>query len=433
MNKQILRLALPSIVSNIVVPLLGIMDLTIAGHLGATAFIGAVAVGAMMFNFTYWNFGFLRMGTSGMTAQAFGNGDMREAANVLLRSVLLAVAIGVVIVAFQYPLRWLLLWAISPEADVYGLASSYFAVCVWGAPALLATLGMSGWFVGMQNSVYPMAVSIAVNVVNIIVSLVCVFPFGMGFIGIAVGTLVAQWCGFILSAVLVLRVMRQSGIKSVRAGRKLLAGLGRFFRINSDIFLRSLCLMLVTLFFTSAGARSGNLTLAVNALVMQMFVLFSYFIDGFAFAGEALVGRYAGAGDAAKLRECVIRLFAWGCVVMAAFSVAYGACGDLVMRLLTDDAAVVAEAARYRWWAVAIPVAGMAAFVWDGIYIGLTATRRMLASLAVASAVFFATYYGLALFDTCLAPNTRLWTAFILYLATRGIVQTALYRKIRLS
>lgn len=424
MNRQILHIALPSIVSNIIVPLLGLMDLAIAGHLGATAFIGAVSVGATMFNLTYWNFNFLRMGTSGMTAQAYGAGDFGEAFRILLRSTMLAVAIGLAIMALQYPLRWLLLYAISPGEEVYQYVLTYFGICIWGAPAILSTLGISGWFLGMQNSVYPMAVSISVNVVNIVVSLLCTFTFGMGFAGIAVGTVSAQWVGLLLSLLLLRRMIRRKSVPVSVRFAEVLSGLGRFFRVNSDIFLRSLCLMLVTLFFTASGARSGDLTLAVNALIMQLFMLYSYFMDGFAFAGETLAGRYAGERNAMALRHCALRLFMWGSLVMLIFSTAYATMGDTIMPLLTDDAAVLAEAPAYRWWASVIPIAGMAAFIWDGIYIGLTATRQMLAALLVATAAFFAIYYGLDVLPLGMSPNQRLWTAFIVYLASRGVVQT---------
>lgn len=429
MNKQILRLALPSIVTNIVVPLLGLLDLTIAGHLGATAFIGAVTVGAAMFNFTYWNFGFLRMGTSGMTAQAFGRNDMVGAVIVLQRAALLGFMLGLIIIILQLPLQWLLLFLIGPGAEVRRLAEEYFAVCVWGAPAMLATMSLSGWFLGMQNSVYPMVVSITVNLLNIAVSLACVFLLGMGFRGIAVGTMVAQWGGLLLALALLWHFKEKRGLPFGRLSLRM-QGLGRFFRVNSDIFLRSFCLMLVTLFFTSAGARSGDLILAVNALVMQLFTLYSYFMDGFAFAGEALAGKYAGAGDRKGLHRCISFLFAWGLAVMAVFAMVYGGLGNRVMALLTDDVAVLATASVYRWWATAIPVAGFAAFLWDGVYVGLTATRHMLAALLVATVGFFAVYYGL---DWMASPegfiadaNNRLWIAFISYLLLRGIVQTLL-------
>lgn len=428
MNRQILRIAVPSIVSNIVVPLLGLMDLTIAGHIGETAFIGAVSVGATMFNLTYWNFGFLRMGTSGITAQAFGRKDNVDILLTLSRSVFLAVAIGVAIIALQYPLSRLLLLAISPSDEVQRLVIDYFGICVWGAPAILATMSISGWFVGMQNSVYPMTVAIVVNVVNIVVSLLCVFAFDMGFIGIAAGTLAAQWAGFLLSLVMARKMLARHAIAAVIELRKVVSHLGGFFKVNGDIFFRSLCMMSVVLFFTSAGARSGDTILAVNALIMQLFIIYSYFMDGFAYAGEALVGRYYGERNYTDLGRCVKRLFLWGVVVMSMFSIAYTVSGSGIMRLLTDDVEVVACAAEYRYWAALVPVAGMAAFIWDGVFVGLTATRQMLLTLFLSTLFFFVIYFFCVNF-TNVKSNDILWLSFISYLASRGLTQTVIYSK----
>ena len=432
MHRRIFAIAVPAIVANIVVPLLGLLDLAIAGHIGATAMIGAVAVGATMFNLTYWNFGFLRMGTSGMTAQAFGRNDRMDCASLFVRSSIVATAIGMAIVVLQVPLRELLLSAIEPSSNVRVLVVRYFGICVWGAPALLATMSISGWFVGMQNSVYQMIVSISVNVTNIIASLLLVFVFDAGFVGIAVGTLIAQWVGALLAFALAVRLARRHGLPQFRVSRDSFAGMGRFFKINTHIFLRSLCMMAVMLFFTSAGARSGDTVLAVNALIMQLFVVYSYFMDGIAYAGEALCGRYYGEGNRGMLRASVRGLFVWGVVVMCLFSAVYTIGGGALTRLLTTDATVVAAFSDYRMWAGAIPIAGMAAFVWDGVFIGLTATRQMLMSLAFSSAMFFAAYFGIvACVSTDIgSANNVLWLAFVVYLASRGIAQTVLYRRI---
>ena len=431
MNRRILQLALPSIVSNIVVPLLGLMDLTIAGHLGATAFIGAIAVGAMMFNLTYWNFGFLRMGTSGMTAQAFGRGDTAEAFRVLVRAATLGTLLGLAIIVLQFPLQWLLLLAIGPSPEVTELARSYFYICVWGAPAMLATMSLSGWFLGMQNSVYPMTVSIFVNILNITASLACVFLLDMRFLGIPTGTLIAQWTGFLLNIAFCLRIMRRYSIPLPFHLDGILRDMRKFFSVNSDIFLRSLCMMLVMLFFTAAGARSGKTTLAVNAVIMQMFTLYSYFMDGFAYAGEAIAGKHVGAGNRKGLTDTVKALFLSGSGVMLAFTLLYGLAGNQVMGLITDDADVLHHASHYRLWSAAVPVAGMAAFIWDGIFIGMTASRQMLTTVFLASASFFVLYFGVH--QIIPDPNNRLWLAFITYLAIRGIIQLLIYRRMLLK
>lgn len=418
MNKSILKIAVPAILSNVIVPLLGLVDLTIAGHIGDAVTIGAVSVGATMFSLTYWNFGFLRMGTSGLTAQAYGARDRRQMSVMLFRSVALALLLGIAIVALQSPIRWLLLAAISPSEAVHTHASQYFSIIIWGAPATLATMSLTGWFIGMQNSTYPLAVSMVVNAVNIVCSLCFVFAMRLGFIGISLGTLAAQWCGFILSAFFAARMMRKETLGYAPRVEEMLRGLGRFFSVNRDIFLRSLCVMAVMLFFTATGARSGNMTLAVNALFMQLYLLYSHFMDGFAYAGEALVGKYAGAADKHSLRRCVSHLFAWGWSLAAIFAFAYGVFNHEVMSLFSDKPEVVAFAAAYRWWIALAPIAGMAAFIWDGVFVGLTATRQMLLSLAGATAVYFTIYFLFPLADA----NDCLWTAFLAYLTVRGVI-----------
>lgn len=424
-DRDILAIALPAIVANVTVPLLGLLDVGIAGHLGMAKYIGAVAVGAMMFNLVYWNFGFLRMGTSGLTAQAYGRGDRQAQAQVLKRAVTLGATIGMAVIILQVPLRQLALWLIGPSAQVVELATIYFSIGVWGAPALLTSMAIKGWLLGMQDSRSPMVISIGVNVVNIVVSLLAVYALGLGFKGIAIGTLVAEWSGL---AGAVLLVARRHPWLSSMLSRCTASGTGsiaRFFSVNSHIFLRSFLLMTVTLFFMSVGARSGDVTLAVNALIMQLFTLFSYFMDGFAFAGEALVGKHAGKGDRSAVRVTVRRLMLWGLVVASVYSLAYAVCPHLIFSLLSSDTAVVSTAMSYRWWATAIPLMGMAAFVWDGVYIGLTWTRGMLISMAVACAVF----YGLFALLPPTLGNNRLWLAFITYLGMRGLVQSIVYSR----
>lgn len=424
MNREILRIALPAVVANITIPLLGLLDTAIAGHLGDATMIGAIAVGSMMFNLVYWNFGFLRMGTSGMTAQAYGAGDHRGAARLLQQSVILALTIALLIVVLQAPLRWLGLVTISPSDDVHALASTYFNIVVWGAPPTLMMMSIKGWLLGMQHSRGAMYVSIWVNVANIIASLVAVYGMGMGFVGIAVGTLLAQWLGLAYALWLVLRKFR--AVVTLIDWRQTLhlRGSRRFFSVNADIFVRSTLLMVANLFLVSVGARSGDLILAVNALMQQLNSLFAYFMDGIAFAGEALVGKYYGARRPVRLRLCVRQLWVWASVLTALFMLLY-AFPQPLFSMLTDDAPVRAAAMHYRWWCALLPLCGAAAFVWDGVFIGLTYTRGMLWAVAVADVLFFVLYFVLP--DEL--GNHRLWLAFVTYLAMRGIVQTVLYMR----
>jgi MATE family multidrug resistance protein len=424
-DKAILQLAVPSIISNITVPLLGLVDLAITGHLGdggRQAYIAAISVGTMIFNIIYWLMGFLRMGTSGMTGQAYGARDGGGVRLLLRRSVTVALVIAGTFLVLQWPLREAALAIIHPSAVVRPLAATYFNIVIWGAPAMLTLYSLNGWFIGMQDTRVPMVVAILQNVVNIVASLTFVFGLGMKIEGVALGTLVAQWSGVVVAAWLARRKVSDGGNGVGGAyGDKTLYSWGRFFTVNRDIFLRTLCLVAVNLAFTSVGAREGDLLLAVNTLLMTFYTLFSYVMDGFAFAGEALAGKSYGAGDRVGLKAVVRALLVhWGLPLALLFTLLYVVGGRLLLHVLTDDAAVIAAAATYAPWTWLIPIAGFAAFVYDGIFIGITATRGMLLSSFVASLSFF------LIIAVALATgfsNHFLWLAFIAYLALRGGMQ----------
>ena len=426
-NKQILHIALPSIVSNITVPLLGLVDVAIVGHLGSAAYIGAIAVGGMTFNVIYWIFGFLRMGTSGMTSQALGRRDLGESARMLVRSVGIALAVALALIALQGPLLAASLAVMRPAGEVAVLASTYFKILIWGAPAMLGLFSLTGWFIGMQNSRTPMMIAIVQNVVNILASTMLVFGFGMKVEGVAFGTLTAQYSGFIIAAVMCAANYGRLRSRFTWQGVWRREAMSHFFSVNRDIFLRTLCMVSVMLFFTSAGSWQGEVVLAVNTLLMQFYLLFSYVMDGFAYAGEALSGRYYGARNGRALADTVKRLFSWGFGMAAAFTAAYAAGGDLLLSLLTDEPSVVAASGEYYYWALAIPAAGVAAFVWDGVFIGCTMTRGMLVSMFLAAATFFILYYSLR----GAYANHGLWAAFVAYMAVRGIAQGMIFRKSR--
>lgn len=426
MNKKILRLAIPSIVSNITVPLLGLVDVAIVGHLGAPGYIGAIAVGGMLFNIIYWIFGFLRMGTSGMTSQACGANDLGEVMRLLVRSLTVGWGIALALMLLQYPiLKMAFLW-IQTTPEIEQWATIYFRICIWGAPAVLGLYGFVGWFIGMQNSRFPMFIAILQNIVNIVASLGFVFLLGMKVEGVALGTLIAQYSGLGVAIALWMRHYR--ALKKKVRWRDCLQkeAMRRFFGINRDIFFRTLCLVAVTTFFTSTGARQGEVVLAVNTLLMQLFTLFSYIMDGFAYAGEALAGLYIGARNPNALRKMIHLLFRWGSGLAIGFTFLYGFGGQSFLGLLTNDDSVIQASASYFYWVLAVPLAGFGAFLWDGILIGATATKQMLYSMLVASACFFAVYYSFA----ASLGNHALWMAFLLYLLLRGVMQAFLSRKV---
>ncbi len=416
MNKQILALAIPSIVANITTPLLGLIDTAIVGHMGSAVFLAAIAVGGSAFSLLYWCFAFLRMGSSGLTAQAFGADDKKAQSLVLYRSLAVALAAGMAMTILGYPIAKGVLAFMGVTGETESLAMSYVTITIWGAPAVLGMYALSGWFLGMQNSRFTMWTSIAINLLNIAVSLTLVYVAGWEIAGVATGTAVAQWGGFLLGLVL-LAVSYSPRFPGWREVMKL-DGLKRFFSINLDIFLRTLCLVAVTLWFTRAGASQGEVMLAVNTLLMQLFILFSYMMDGFAFAGEALVGRYIGERNGVELRRCIRSLFNWAVSMAALFTLVYAVGGEGFLSLLSSDGDVISKTDEYVWWAVAVPLAGCAAFTWDGVFIGATLTRDMLLSMVAALVAFFSIY--IALFDSM--GNHALWMAFLIYLIIRGVV-----------
>ena len=426
MNRRILHLAIPSIVSNITVPLLGLVDVTIVGHLGATAYIGAIAVGGLLFNILYWNFGFLRMGTSGLTSQAYGRKDKDAEIRILVQAVSVGLFSALAMLILQYPIERLAFRLLDTSAEVDQYSVTYFRICIWGAPAVLAQYGFTGWFIGMQNSRYPMYIAIVMNVINIVCSSCFVFLFGMKVEGVALGTVVAQYSGVMMALGLWFYNYKELWGRMTFKGSLQLIAMRRFFAVNRDIFLRTLCLIGVTTFFTSTGARQGDVILAVNTLLMQLFTLFSYIMDGFAYAGEALSGRYVGACNLIQLKRAVRALFGWGVGLSLVFTLLYGVGGENFLGLLTNDKIVIETAGHYFYWVLAIPLAGFAAFLWDGILIGATATRFMLWSMLVASGSFFVIYYCFS----GATNNHMLWLAFLVYLALRGGMQTLWSRRV---
>lgn len=422
MNKQILHIALPSIISNITVPLLALVDTTIVGHLGSASYIAAIALGGMIFNMIYWLFNFLRMGTGGLTAQAYGANQHQATSYILLRSLTIAGGIALTLLLLQRPIFQVTFHFVTATAEVRSLASIYFNILIWGAPAMLALYSFTGWFLGMQNARIPMCIAITQNVVNIAVSTLLVFGCHLKIEGVALGTLISQYTALLLAVIFCLTkfdVKQHFELKAILD----INTLKRFFQVNRDIFLRTLCLIAVTTYFTSAGSTQGELTLAANTLLMQFFIIFSYFMDGFAYAGEALGGRYFGAHDRLNFQRVTRCLFTWGGALSVLFFFIYFLSGTSLLHLLTDDSQVINRAQQYLPIIYFIPLISFAAFLFDGLYIGTTATRYMLISMFCASAAFF------VLINVCTLSNTLLWLAFLVYLGGRGLMQAFLFKK----
>ena len=444
LDHRILAIALPSIVSNITVPLMGLVDVAVTGHMGsdgvgtdsalpASYYVGAIAVGGMLFNIIYWMFGFLRMGTGGETAQAWGRRDLDGVVLLLVRNLLLALVLALVLMIASPLIRDVALWYIAPEAEVASLARTYYNICIWGAIPALGLFAMNGWYIGMQNSRFPMLVAIGQNLLNIACSIFFVYALGMRIEGVALGTLLAQWVAFAIALLLCLRYYQRLWHRKTFSMpplslllRQVVAPGTISNRQNLSLFLRTLCLIVVHFMFIAAGAAQGSMALAVNTLLMQLFTMFSYFMDGFAYAGEALVGKAVGACNRNACHTIVRRLFMWGGVVSLLFVALYAIGGNAFMSLLTDDTSVLDTLSHYRLWTLLLPICGVASFLWDGIYIGATAPRLMLLSMVISMCVFLVGYY----FLIPLWGNHALWLSFLSYLACRGMVQTCTRAKI---
>ncbi|MDD3108303.1 MAG: MATE family efflux transporter [Alistipes sp.] len=419
MDRKILALALPNVISNITVPLLGVVDLAIMGHLGDDALIGGVSIGTTLFNFIYWNFAFLRMGSSGLTAQAYGSRNFTEAGAILVRGLTVALVCALLLVLLRHPIgKWTLsLMNGSPRVMEY--AATYFQIRILAAPATISLFALQGWFIGMQNSRFPMYISILINVINILCCLYFAVGLGWGLEGVAWGTVVAQYSGLTCGALLWgIHYHRFRRYISWRESLKL-APMLRFFRINRDIFLRTACIVIVYTFFTSASSGMGDTLLAVNMVLMQLFTLYSYLLDGFAFAGEALAGRYYGAGNALMLRRCTRRLILWGGIISLLYRFGYAFGGDWVLSFFTDSEAILSASRAYLPWLILIPIASFFPFILDGILIGTTQTRVMRNAVALSMVGFFGCYFGLKPW----LGNDALWGAFTLFILLRGILQ----------
>ncbi|MBR1868986.1 MAG: MATE family efflux transporter, partial [Bacteroidales bacterium] len=391
LNREILRLSIPSILANLTVPLVGFVDTAVAGHLpqgeiagagiaGAAAFIGAISVGAMLFNLLYWSFGFLRTGTGGLTAQAFGRGDMADAGRILCRGLVLSLGIAAVALLLQWPFVKAVLFFVQASPEVEALAEQYFFIRIWAAPATLSLMAFSGWFVGMQDSMSSMWKDFVVNGVNVAASFILALGVGswegLGFRGIAWGTVVAQYAG-LLFCVAVCAVKYRKKVFDGAGGLSLVAlfrgeRMRSFFRMNTDLFVRSVFFISIYIGFTAISARFGDMMLACGALMMQLLMIFSFFTDGFAYAGEALSGRFIGAGDGPMLRRTVRYTFAWSMALGVVFIFLYHILGMPAVRLMTSDVAVAESCRQFLPWLSLMPPFGCSAFTWDGIYLGAT-------------------------------------------------------------
>ena len=401
MNRQILRLAIPSILANITIPLVGLVDTIIVGHISDAHAIGGIAIGTMLFDLLYWNFGFLRVGTSGMTAQAYGRGDNQHCARLLTQSVTIALVGAVIIWALQWLFVTAVLAVVPCSQQVSAFAREYFFIRIWAAPATLSLMAFKGWFIGMQDTVSPMAIDIFVNVVNMVVSYVLAVYTPLGALGVAYGTLAAQFTGLLLSLVIILWKYQYvwRGVSLWRLAKDK-QGIGNLITLNANLFVRSLCFMIVYVGFTSLSSLYGDTDLAVCSILMKLFMLFSYFVDGFAYAGEALVGKYVGEQQVHSQKESslarVVRLlFVWSLGVGCLFTLIFALLASPIYHIMTSDLLVINRLADFTPWLVAMPIISTLAFMWDGVFAGATAGKQIRNAMIYAAIGFVVGYVAL--------------------------------------
>ncbi len=426
MHKNILKLAIPNILSNLTVPLLGMVDLHLMGYLDSETYMGAVALGGVIFNFVYWGFAFLRMSISGLAAQSYGRKSQEEMAMVLFRGLVIAISGGVLLLIFQKYIGGFSFWLLDGSEEVKHLARNYYFVRIWAAPAAIILMVANGWFLGMQNAIYPMIISITINIVNIVSSFLFVKVGGFEERGVAMGSVIAQYVGVILATVLFFikykKVLNYFKLKSLF----IVDQLKKFVNVSGDIFIRTCCVVAVFTFFTSQSAGFGDTQLAANSALLQFLFLFSYFLDGFAYAAEAIVGKYFGAGNKVKLNEAVIKLFIWGFGFALLFTLVYWLGGEQILKIFTNRANVLTEASKYLIWLVFIPLASFGSFIWDGIYIGCTSSRAMRNTMLISAGIFF--FVPFYVFYPIMGVHA-IWLSMLLFMLSRSVVQTLLASK----
>lgn len=417
-RRQVVQIAWPIILSNLSTPLLGVVDTAVIGNLGDSALIGAIAIGAMIFSFLYWGFGFLRMGTTGLVAQAQGAGDLEEVKASFYRPLLTGLGIGITLLVLQVPLSNLAFYLIDGSAQVEDAARSYFQIRILGAPVSLANLAIIGFLLGQQQTRVLLAVQVVLNGTNIGLDFLFVVGLGWSVAGVAAATVIAEVTAIVLGGFMVVRKLRDNGA-TLRLPLSRLAevsALTRMFAVNRDIMIRTLCLVFAFAWFTNQGAKSGDTVLAANAILMQFVSFSAFFLDGFALAAEALVGHAVGARDRSRLGDSIRYTTQLGVVTSLALCAGFYLTAMPVIRLLTNVADVREAAGRFLLWAVLAPIVSVWCYLLDGIFIGATRTIEMRNAMIVSLAAFLLAWY----FLQSHFGNHGLWAALMIYFLARA-------------
>lgn len=424
-NRDVWRIAAPMILSNISVPLLGMVDTGVIGHLDDPVYLAAVAVGATIFGFLYTGVNFLRMGTTGIAAQCLGADDFDGLRTSLGQALIVALGIATMPIALQVPLGHIALSLLGAESAVTQYAQEYFSIRIWSAPATLANYALIGWFIGLQNARVPLCIALAINLTNIALDLLLVVGFGMKVDGVAIASVVAEFTGLATGLAFAIRELKRYPGHWVRSRLTDIGEYTAFFAINGHLLVRTLALVFTFSFVTAMGARMGGLILAANAVLMNLQTLLAYVLDGIAHAAEALVGKAVGSKNQDALRISVTMTLRWSLYLSAIFSIAYFAGGPWLIRLLTDLPEVRATTLQYLPWLAILPVISVWSFLYDGVYVGATRARAMRDIMLVSTfLVFLPSWYALRFLG-----NHGLWLAFTLFMASRGIGMHYYYRR----
>lgn len=413
------------ILSNVSVPLLGMVDTGVTGHLESPVYLGAVAVGSIVFSFLYSGVNFLRMGTTGIAAQHFGANDNDGLRESLGQAVIVALSIALLLLILQLPISQIAMQLIGAESRIEQHALEYFFIRIWSAPGTLVNMVLIGWFLGLQNARVPLFMFLTVNVTNIVLDLVFVIVLGMKVDGVALASVIAEYTGLAVGLTFVFGALRK------RAGHWSTAKLTRpaeyaaFFAVNANLLIRTLALMFAFAFVTAQGARMGGLVLAANAIMMNFQNLTSFGLDGIAHAAEALVGKAVGERNRTSVQVAVRLCLKWSLYFAAGFSLCYVIAGPMLISILTDLPDIRAAAMRYLPWMIVSPLVSVWSFLYDGVYVGATRAREMRNIMLISTfVVFLPSWYFLQGLD-----NHGLWLAFMLFLASRGIGMHIIYRR----
>ncbi len=424
-NRDVWRIAAPLIISNISVPLLGMVDTGVTGHLDNAAYLAAVAVGGAVFSFLYSGVNFLRMGTTGITAQAFGARDDEGVRNSLGQAVVVALLIAVILLLCMQPLTHAALYLLAPDTAIAPYAAEYIGIRIWSAPATLAGYALIGWFIGIQNARVPLLIVLVTNVVNIVLDLWFVMGLGMTVDGVALASVIAEYSGLSVGIFFVLRELRRRGGQWDIARLTSWKAYSAFLAVNLHLFVRTMALVFALVFITAQGARLGTLILAANAVLMNLQLLLSFALDGIAHAAEALVGKAVGEHSRAALRRAVSLTLKWSLGIALGFSLLFLLGGPLFIRLMTDLPEVREASLRYLPWLVLSPLVSVWSFLYDGVFVGATRAREMRDIMLISTVlVFLPAWYFLQGLH-----NHGLWLAFTLFMASRGLGMHVLYER----